>query len=52
MYICEAECAETQYWIEVIVDAKMLAWEVVKSVYDECYKILGIFTSANQKIDQ
>jgi len=44
--------AETQYWLEVIVDAKMRVWEIFKLVYEECYKILGIFTSANDKIDR
>jgi four helix bundle protein len=52
MHICEGECAETQYWLEVIVDAKMLPWEDVKSVYSECSEILAIFTSANEKIDR
>ena len=33
--ICEAEASETQYWIEVIVDAKWLPWEKVKPEYDE-----------------
>jgi len=33
--ICESEASETQYWIEVIVDAKWLSWEKVKSEYDE-----------------
>ena len=45
MHLCEGECAETQYWLEVIVDAKMLEWEIVKPVYEECGEILGIFTS-------
>lgn len=51
MHICEGECSETQYWLEVIVDAKMLEWEVVKPMYEECSEILGIFTSANAKLD-
>ncbi len=52
MHICEGECAETQYWLEVIVDAKMLEWEIVKPLYEECSEILGIFTAANAKFDQ
>jgi len=52
MHICEGECAETQYWLEVIVDAKMLEWEVVKPVYEECSELLGIFTSANEDLDK
>ena len=51
MHICEGECSETQYWLEVIVDAKMLKWEIVKPIYEECCEILGIFTSANAKLD-
>ena len=51
MHICEGECAETQYWLEVVVDAKMLEWEIVKPLYEECSEILGIFTAANAKFD-
>ncbi len=47
--ICEAEASETQYWIEVIVDAKWLSWEKVKSEYDECSELLAIFSSIGKK---
>ena len=43
--ICESEASETQYWLEVIVEAKWLSWEKVKSKYDECSEFLAIFTS-------
>ncbi len=52
MHICEAECAETQYWLEVIVDAKLLEWDIVKSLYEECSEILVIFSTSNKKLDQ
>lgn len=47
--ICESEASETQYWIEVIVEAKWLAWEKVKSDYEECSELLAIFTSIGSK---
>jgi four helix bundle protein len=47
--ICEAEASETQYWIEVIVDAKWLPWEKVKPEYDECSELLAIFSSIGKK---
>lgn len=47
--ICESEASETQYWIEVIVDAKWLSWENVKSEYDECSELLAIFSSIGKK---
>ena len=43
--ICESESSETQYWLEVIVEAKLLSWEKVTPEYDECSELLAIFTS-------
>lgn len=43
--ICESESSETQYWLEVIVEAKLLSWEKVKPEHDECSELLAIFTS-------
>ena len=43
--ICEGETSETQYWLEVIVEAKWLAWEKLKPNYEECSELLAIFTA-------
>jgi four helix bundle protein len=43
--ICESEASETQYWFEVIIEAKWLSWEDVKPDYDECSELLAIFTT-------
>jgi four helix bundle protein len=51
MSICEGECSETQYWLEVIVDTKMLPWKEVKPDYEECSELLAIFTSALDSLD-
>jgi len=51
MQICEGECSETQFWLEVMVDAKMLPWNEVKSDYDEASELLAIFTSALDSLD-
>ncbi len=48
--ICESEASETQYWLEVIVEAKMLSSEQVKTDYDECSELLAIFTSIAKKL--
>ena len=43
--ICEREASETQYWFEVIIEAKWLSWEDVKPDYDECSELVAIFTT-------
>ncbi len=50
--ICEGECSETQYWLEVLVDAGMLASKDTKTVYDECSELLAIFTSASSSLSR
>jgi four helix bundle protein len=47
--ICESEASETQYWLEVIVEANWLSWEKVKSEYEECSELLALFTSIGKK---
>ncbi len=48
--ICESEASETQYWIEIIVEAKWLSWAKVKPEYDECGELLAIFASIGKNI--
>jgi len=48
--ICESEASETQYWLEVIVEAKWCSWEKVRPEYDECSELLAIFASIGKNI--
>ena len=43
--ICETEASETQYWLEVIIEARWLPSERLKPDYEECSELLAIFTS-------
>ena len=43
--ICESEASETQYWLEVLVEAEMCIWEKIRPDYEECSELLAIFTS-------
>ena len=48
--MCESEASETQYWLEIIVDAKWLTKEQIEWEYNECTELLALFTSINKKI--
>jgi four helix bundle protein len=47
--ICESEASETQYWLEVIKEAKWLPWKRMQPEYEECSELLAIFTSIGKK---
>ncbi len=43
--ICEKEAGETQYWLEVTIEAEWLPAEQVQPAHKECSELLAIFTS-------
>ena len=43
--ICESEASETQYWLEIIVEARWRTLREVKVEYNECSELLAIFSS-------
>ena len=48
--ICESEASETQYWLEIIIEAKWRTFEELKSEYEECSELLAIFTAIGKKL--
>ena len=42
--ICTKEASETQYWLEVIMEAGLVSAERVEKLYKECSELLAIFT--------
>lgn len=47
--ICESESSETQYWLEVIIEAEWLSLDQTREEYEECSEFLAIFTSIGKK---
>ena len=41
--ICESEASETQYWLEIISELKIIALEDIESIKIECNELLAIF---------
>ena len=48
--ICESEASETQYWLEIIIEANWCKFEQLKSEYEECSELLAIFTSIGKNL--
>jgi len=43
--ICQSEASETQYWLDLIAEAGILAADRIQPDYQECSELLAIFTS-------
>jgi four helix bundle protein len=48
--ICESEASETQYWLEIIIEANWLPREQIELEYIECGELLAIFTAIGKKV--
>jgi len=48
--ICESEASETQYWMEIIVEAGWLTKEQIEWEYNEGKELLAIFTAIGKKV--
>ncbi len=48
--ICESEASETQFWLEIIIDAKWLTREQIEPEYAECGELLALFTTIGKKV--
>ncbi|MGD9022536.1 MAG: four helix bundle protein [Deltaproteobacteria bacterium] len=48
--ICASEASETEYWLEVIGESKMLPWKQINEYHKECGELLAMFTSIAAKL--
>jgi four helix bundle protein len=48
--ICESEASETQFWLEIIIDATWLTREQIEPEYVECGELLALFTTIGKKL--
>ena len=48
--ICESECSETQYWLEIVSDLNYCAHEKIVELNKECSELLALFTSINHNL--
>jgi len=47
--ICTSEASETQYWLEVIVEANLLTWDEAKPSHEECSELLALFSAIGKR---
>lgn len=48
--ICESECSETEYWLEIIIDLDWINGDEINPLLNECNELLPIFTSISSNL--
>jgi len=48
--ICESEASETQYWLEIIKETKLLDQQNLSQELQECSELLAIFTTISKHL--
>lgn len=48
--ICESECSETGYWLELLTDLNWTNAAEIKPLLNECNELLAIFTSISNNL--
>ena len=46
----QKEAAETQYWIELLIDSGISSTDDAKNLHKECSELLAIFTAIGKKL--
>jgi len=46
--VCEKEAAETEYWLELLIEAKLIKPSMVDPLLAECRELLAIFVSSGR----
>jgi len=48
----QKEAAETQYWLEILVESDFLKGEAVQKLWKESFELLAIFASIGKKLKE
>jgi four helix bundle protein len=48
----QKEAAETQYWIELLIESGIVGGDDSQSLHQECSELLAIFTAVGKKLKE
>jgi four helix bundle protein len=46
--VCEKEAAETEYWLELLIEAKLVRGALLQPLIDESRELLAIFVASGR----
>ena len=52
LFISQKECAETQYWLELLMLTEYISKEQYESINNDCIEIIKLLVSTTKKLKQ
>ena len=50
LFIAQKECAETEYWLELLHESKILTNEEFESIYNDCQELIRLIVASTKTL--
>ena len=50
LFIAQKECAETEYWLEILFESDYIGWETFDSIYGDCQEIMRLLVASTKTL--
>jgi four helix bundle protein len=50
LFIAQKECAETEYWLEILFESDYIGWETFDSIYSDCQEIMRLLVASTKTL--
>jgi four helix bundle protein len=50
MFIAQKECAETEYWLELLYESKIINKEEFDSIYNDCQELMRLIVASTKTL--
>ena len=48
LFIAQKECAETEYWLEILFESGYIGWDTFDSIYDDCQELMRLLVASTK----
>lgn len=52
LYIAQKECAETEYWLELLVESGYIDTQNFTSIYEDCQELMRLLVATTKTLSQ
>ena len=50
LFIAQKECAETEYWLEILFESGYIGWDTFDSIYGDCQEFMRLLVASTKTL--